>query len=70
MKINIIAVNELIRSNFRNNKTWFAEVIGINNSYLNQILNGKVNTSSFKACNAIINYCKENNLDYNQYILL
>lgn len=70
MKINITAVNELIKNNFRNNKTWFAEVIGVNNSYLSQILNGKVNTSSFKACNAIINYCKENDLDYNQYILL
>lgn len=70
MKINIVAVNELIKKDFRNNKTWFAEVIGINKSYLSQILNGKVNTSSFKACNAIIDYCKDNKLDYNQYISL
>ena len=33
MEINITAVNELIKNEFRNNKTWFAEVIGINNSY-------------------------------------
>lgn len=68
MEINITAVNELIKNKFRNNKTWFAEVIGINNSYLNRILNGKAKTSGFKVCNTIINYCKKNNLDYTKYV--
>lgn len=70
MKVNIIAVNEFIKKNYRNNKTWFAEVIGINTSYLNQILNGKVSASSFKMCNAIVEYCRENNLDFNEFISL
>ena len=68
MKINIMAVNELIRNNFRNNRTWFAEVIGVDRSYLSQVLNGKVNPSGFKICNGIISYCKENKLDYSVYI--
>lgn len=70
MKINTEAVKDLIKEKFRNNKSWFAEVIGVDKSYLSQILNEKVNTSSFKVCNGIIDYCKKSNLDYNQYISL
>ena len=70
MEVNIEAIAELIKERFRNNKTWFAEEMGINYSYLHLILNGKRKPTSDKFCNAIIQYCKNNNLDYRKYIFL
>lgn len=68
MTINIEAVNELIKSNFRNNKSYFADEIGINRSYLTDILNGNIKENTPKVCAAIINFCKNRKMDYNMYI--
>lgn len=69
MDLNKEAILVLIKERFRNNKTFFAETLGINRSYLNQILNGRKKTSSPKTVNRLIKYCKENDLDINDYIL-
>ncbi len=69
MKINIVAVMELIKDKFRNNQTWFAEEIGIDPHYFNQIMLGNKKTSSPKACRGVIDYCKRNNLPINQFII-
>ena len=70
MSINIEAVNELIRSKFRNNKSWFAEEIGVERSYLYSVLKRKKNNTSKKIIDGIIKYCKRYGLDYNVYIFL
>lgn len=70
LKLNIEAVLELIKKNFRNNKTFFAETIGVDPSYLSSVLNSKAIDHSPKICNGVMKYCQENNLDYRKYIIL
>ena len=55
METNIAALQELIKNDFRGNKSWFAEEIGIDRSYLNEILNKRKSASSNKLCLSIIN---------------
>lgn len=69
MKINVGAVKTLIKEKFRNNQTWFAEEISIDSHYLNQILLGNKKPSSPKACRGVIDYCKRNSLNINDYII-
>lgn len=68
MQINIEKVKKLIEEKFRGNQTFFAETIGIDRHYLNQILLKRQKASSPKLCNAIINYCIDNNLKKEEYI--
>lgn len=70
MRVNISNLNKLIKERFRGNQTFFAETADIDRSYLNQILNNKVDNNSSKICNAIIRYCEKNNLNYKEYIFL
>ena len=70
MKINIQKLQKLIKEKYRGNQTFFAEDVNIDRSYLNQLLNGKITNNSPKVCNAVINYCEKNNLDYKEYIFL
>lgn len=70
MKINAQKIEELIENKFRGNLSFFAETIGIDRSYLYQILNKRKNENSPKTCNAIIKYCKKNNLNCEDYIFL
>lgn len=70
MEVNIQKLEELIRQKFDNNKTKFAETIGISREYVSKLLNGKKDNDSAKICNAIILYCETNNLDYKDYIFL
>lgn len=69
MRINTSAVKGLIREKFRNNQTWFAEEIGMDPHYFNQIMAGKQNASSPKACRGVINYCKKNSLEITNFII-
>lgn len=69
MEINIIEVKALIKEKFRNNKSWFAEEIGVDRAYLNQVLNGHAILHSPKICKGIIGFCTRNNLDYKKYII-
>lgn len=70
MKINIPKIEELIQDRFYNNKTKFAETVGISREYVSMLLNEKKDSNSAKACNAIILYCENNDLDYREYIYL
>lgn len=70
MRLNIEAVLQLIKERFRNNKTFFAETIGVDPSYLNSVLNKKAIDHSPKVCNGVMKYCKQNNLDSTNYIFL
>lgn len=68
MEINIKKTKELIKEKFRGNQTFFAETIGFDRHYLNQILKEKKKSSSPKLCDAVINYCIVNNLKKEDYI--
>ncbi len=70
MKINTKALNELIEEKYRGNKTWFAEIIGLNPKTLIQLLNGSYSDESPKAIRCITMFCKNNKLNYKDYIFL
>lgn len=70
MEINIAAIKQLLEEMFNNNKTKFAETIGISREYVSQLLNGKNDGDSAKVCNAVILFCESNGLDYRKYIIL
>lgn len=70
MQLNIEAILQHIKDKFRNNKTAFAEEIGVSREYLNLVLNKKANSHSSKICNGVIMYCERNNLDHRKYIFL
>lgn len=70
LRINIDAVKQLIKEKFRGNKSWFAETIGVDPSYLNQVLNHKKIDHSPKIVKGILKYCEDNNLDSKAYIFL
>jgi hypothetical protein len=69
MEINIEAVLQLIKERFRDNKTFFAETIGVDPSYLNSVLNKKAISHSPKICRNIKTYCIENGLNPKEYII-
>lgn len=69
MEINIIELQKLIDEKYRGNQSWFAEEIGINPSYLNEILNNKKSAKSNKLCLAIIKWCENNKENYRKYII-
>ena len=62
MEVNIEEVKALINEKFRGNQTFFAETIGIDRHYLNQILSRKQKASSPKLCRAVIKYCIDNKI--------
>lgn len=70
MFLKINEINELVNKEFRNNKAYFADEIGINRSYLTDVLNGKKKNDSPKICNALIRFCENKNIDYRKYIFL
>ncbi len=70
MKINKKMLSLLIEEKFDNNKTKFAETIGISREYLTNILNEKKDNDSAKLCNAVLSFCECNNLNYKDYIFL
>lgn len=70
MKVNVIAVQELINEHFRGNQTWFAEEINVAPAYVSRILNNKVEGNSDKVCNGIIKFCELHNLNFRKYIIL
>lgn len=69
MEINIEAVLQLIKERFRNNKTFFAETIEVDPSYLNSVLNKKAISHSPKICKGVKNYCEKNGLNSREYII-
>lgn len=68
MEVNIEKIKQLVNEKFRGNQTFFAETIGVDRHYLNQILLGKQKASSPKLIRAIIKYCLNNKLKKEEYI--
>lgn len=69
MEANINAIKDLIKNDYRDNQSWFAEDIGIHVSYLNEILNLKKSAKSNKLCLAIIKFCEKTKRNYKNYII-
>ena len=70
MKIKIEKLQLLIKEVFKNNQQECASKLGVSREYLNKILNTEENLDSPKLCNALIMYCKKNNLKEEDYIFL
>lgn len=68
MEANIEEIKKLIQEEYRGNQTWFAEDIGINSSYLNEIINTRKSAKSNKLCMAIIKWCEKRKKSYKIYI--
>ncbi len=64
MEANIEEIKEIIENEYRGNQTWFAEDIGINPSYLNEIINKRKSAKSNKLCLAIIKWCEIKKKNY------
>lgn len=69
MEVNVEAIQELIDEKFRGNVSWFADEIQVDKAYIASILNYKRDAKSNKFIVGIINYCKKNNLNYENYII-
>lgn len=69
MEVNIEKVKKLIEEEYRGNQTWFANDIGINISYFNEIINNKKSSQSSKLCLALIKYCEKKKKDYKEYLI-
>lgn len=69
MEANIEEIKMLIQSEYRGNQTWFAEDIGINPSYLSEIINKRKSAKSNKLCLAIVKWCEKEKRDYKKYII-
>ena len=69
-RFDVDALNILVKEKFRGNKTWFAEEIGVDGSYVNQVLHKKAIDHSPKMIKGFLKYCKNNNIDANKYIFL
>lgn len=69
MQINVEAVKALIKKRYRGNRSLFAEIISMDAHYFNQIMRGEMKATSPKACRGVIDYCKKNNLNINEFII-
>ena len=58
MEAKIELIEKLIKERYRGNQSWFASDIGINVSYLNEIMNKRKSAKSNKLCLAIIKCVK------------
>lgn len=70
MKINIVALQELLQERFNGNQTLFAEEIGIERSHVNKVFKNEGQGAGAMFCGAIIKFCNNNGLDYQKYIFL
>lgn len=70
MKVNIEELEKLLNEEFGGNQTAFAETIGIERTHVNKVFKNKGKGAGAMFCGAIIKYCNNNNLDYNNYIFL
>lgn len=70
MEVNMETLKELLMKEFSNNQTLFAETMGLERTHVNKVFknNGKGAGAIF--CGAIIKYCKDKGIDYEDYIFL
>lgn len=69
MEINIKELEKLLKKEFNNNQTLFAQKMGINRTHVNKVFKNKGKGAGATFCGAIIKYCNDNNLDYKKYII-
>lgn len=67
--INTDKLKELINTKYRGNTTWFADELNINSSYLSTLLNKNQKIKSDKLTVSIILYCKNNKLNYKDFLI-
>lgn len=70
MRINIEALKKLLNEKFDGNQTAFAEATGIERTHVNKVFKSNGEGAGAIFCGAIIKYCNNNNLDYQEYIFL
>lgn len=70
MEINIGAFNTLLKTVFNNNQAEMGRKLGVSKSQINVIIRTKGRNAGKKVIGGIIKFCKENNLDFMDYIFL
>lgn len=70
MRVNIEALEKLLKEKFNGNQTAFAEAMGIERTHVNKVFKNRGKGAGAMFCGAIIKFCEINNLDYNEYIFL
>lgn len=70
MKINVEEVINLIKDKFNNNQTLFAQTLGIERTHVNKVLRNNGRGAGALFCGALIKYCNENGMNYENYIFL
>ena len=70
MEVNIKALEKLLNEKFGGNQTAFAEAMELERSHVNKVFKNKGKGAGAVFCGAIIKYCNNNNLNYQEYIFL
>ncbi len=70
MKVNIETLQQLLDEKFKGNQTAFAETMGLERTHVNKVFKNKGKGAGSMFCGAIIKYCNNNKLNYQEYIFL
>jgi len=68
MELNIEALEQLLKEEFDNNQTLFAETLGLERTHVNKVFRKKGKGAGAVFCGAILRYCKEKNIKEEKYI--
>lgn len=68
MKLNMKALNKLLINIFDNNQSEMARVLKVERTHLNKVFRSNGKGAGINIYGPIINYCKENNLNIEDYI--
>lgn len=68
MSPNMEALNELLKTRFKNNQSKMAREFGVERTHLNKVFRSNGKGAGTNICGAIIKYCSENNLKIEDYI--
>lgn len=69
MRLNKAALTDLLNTKFNGNFTKFSKELGLNVAYVYRVLE-KDRNCGVKFYSCVIQWCKDNDVDYNQYIFL
>lgn len=70
MKVNVRRTRELLKKDFNNNISEMARKLHVDRSHLSRVLNNGGCGAGGILCGAIIKYCKNKGLDFNEFIFL
>lgn len=68
MELNITKITELMNKVAKGNYNKFARMLGVDVSQLYKALNSNGYGAGKKIIGALVNFCKAQNLDFNDYI--